>query len=174
MCAVEGCDRVVKARGWCRGHWQRWRRTGSTGGPFRDRSEDPVECVIDGCSAAVRVIVRGWCNAHYVRWQRFGDPLGGPGSSPAGTEHYRWTETPSYGGVHMRLKATRGSASQYTCRCGEPAQDWAYDHLDPEALTDSVGRRYSTDMDRYRPLCKKCHRREDYDRVLTRRSAKHG
>lgn len=28
MCAIEGCDRAVLARGWCTTHYYRWRRHG--------------------------------------------------------------------------------------------------------------------------------------------------
>lgn len=29
-CSVDGCDRDVQARGWCKMHWQRWSRYGVT------------------------------------------------------------------------------------------------------------------------------------------------
>lgn len=28
ICSIEGCEHPHKARGWCRGHWERWRKTG--------------------------------------------------------------------------------------------------------------------------------------------------
>lgn len=31
-CQIEGCDRPSHARGWCQGHYSRWRRTGVIGG----------------------------------------------------------------------------------------------------------------------------------------------
>ena len=36
-CAVDGCDRTQVAQGWCKGHWQRWSRTGDVQAdiPFR-------------------------------------------------------------------------------------------------------------------------------------------
>lgn len=30
-CSVEGCERESHTRGWCKGHYQRWKMTGSTG-----------------------------------------------------------------------------------------------------------------------------------------------
>jgi len=45
--------------------------------------------------------------------------------------------------------------------CGAAADHWAYDHTDPNERRDDRGRPYSTDLDRYRPLCKTCHRRFD-------------
>lgn len=31
VCAVEGCERTVRARGWCKAHYDRWRKTGNLG-----------------------------------------------------------------------------------------------------------------------------------------------
>lgn len=32
-CSVDGCSRPTRTRTWCAGHYGRWRRTGTTGGP---------------------------------------------------------------------------------------------------------------------------------------------
>src|SRR5690606_7072946 len=37
-----GCDRGVKARGWCKNHWQRWKRTGSAGSAEFPRSRKVI------------------------------------------------------------------------------------------------------------------------------------
>ena len=29
ICKIDGCNKRVNARGWCKSHWQRWRRNGS-------------------------------------------------------------------------------------------------------------------------------------------------
>jgi hypothetical protein len=41
--------------------------------------------------------------------------------------------------------------------CGEKrAVRWFYDQLDPNEKVDKQGRRYSTDLDHYLPLCMRC------------------
>lgn len=39
LCSVDGCGKLVIARGWCNAHWTRWRRHGDplAGGPFYGR-----------------------------------------------------------------------------------------------------------------------------------------
>lgn len=71
---MDGCDRPVIARGWCKGHWQRWKRTGEPGpADFRTVRLDAVACSVDGCERPHEA--RGWCSTHYVRWRVHGDPL---------------------------------------------------------------------------------------------------
>lgn len=92
-CTVEGCDRSHEARGWCRRHYARWRRTGDVQARTTRICETPEctdrryrrglcrahhqqwqragggpRCDVDGCTRARRS--RGLCRAHYARWQR--------------------------------------------------------------------------------------------------------
>lgn len=68
-----------------------------------------------------------------------------------------------YSGAHDRVRALRGPASQYDClHCrNNLAEDWAYDHLDPDERISSeekrIGLVYSIDPKFYIPLCKRCH-----------------
>lgn len=76
------------------------------------------------------------------------------------------TAVVGYRGAHMRVLAARGPASDHWCvsGCGDPASDWAYDNADPDerVATHNGSRvRYSLDPARYRPLCRRCHRRFD-------------
>lgn len=72
-CSVEGCSRPVQARGWCKGHWQRWRDNGAVGGAdFRAvSSNEGKTCAVDVCDRPAKT--RGWCKPHYERWRTTGD-----------------------------------------------------------------------------------------------------
>lgn len=73
-CSVDGCDSPTAARGWCRKHWARWRRTGTTEVAGRERGTPPPPCLIHDCEAPGNG-GWGWCAKHYRRYQRHGDPL---------------------------------------------------------------------------------------------------
>lgn len=77
-----------------------------------------------------------------------------------------WTgDEVSYQALHLRIVVRRGKASSNLCAagCGKRAQDWAYDHSDPSPRVTTEGLEYSTDVSRYIPLCKACHRTFDQD-----------
>ena len=68
ICSIEGCGNPKDARGWCKSHWNRWRRHGDpTGGTYIR-----VNCTIDGCHNPH--LARGYCRLHYKRWESHGDP----------------------------------------------------------------------------------------------------
>ena len=71
-CAVEGCDRPKRARGWCTKHWQRWRRNGhptaaverkprsDTAGHGTRRMYDDHGCRCNACAWAASVYYYQW------------------------------------------------------------------------------------------------------------------
>lgn len=71
ICSIEDCTNAAHSRGWCNTHYDRWRRTGVTGGPVRSRQRGRV-CSIEGCTRAHEA--HGYCSIHYARW-RNGQPI---------------------------------------------------------------------------------------------------
>lgn len=132
-------------------------------------AERPTGCSIEGCGIWP-LMGRGWCAKHWTRWKRHGDPL----FVKQGPLRSNWTgDAVTYRSMHARVARARGKASGYTCTCGKPAQHWAYNNADPDAVeTVQNGFRlwYSTKIEHYVPRCHPCHRRMDNDhRVATGR-----
>lgn len=69
-CAIEGCPDPASTRGWCNGHYLRWRRYGDPEGGSYRLSRNGV-CTVDDCE--VPVLARGLCSAHYQRQRIKGD-----------------------------------------------------------------------------------------------------
>lgn len=61
-CSVDGCDRRKFSRGWCKAHYQRVRRTGSTGTADVLVFSGAVECRYEGCDRPH--YARGLCVKH--------------------------------------------------------------------------------------------------------------
>jgi hypothetical protein len=68
-CAVDGCDRQAKSRGWCHGHYQRWRTHGDVQATRPLRSSGT--CDARDCDRPR--YARGYCNTHYRRLLATGD-----------------------------------------------------------------------------------------------------
>lgn len=89
---------------------------------------------------------------------------------------YALKQRPKYQAAHMRIRKVLGTASGRPCElCGRPAHEWAYDHMDSNALRCVVasglpyGRyhyevSYSLDPAHYFPSCRSCHRKHDKGR----------
>lgn len=67
----------------------------------------------------------------------------------------------SYSGIHKHLRDRHGPASGFVCKCGAPAQEWAYDGQDPSQRIDPRGLAYSIDCAHYFPVCRACHKIHD-------------
>lgn len=75
QCSVEGCQRVILARGVCGMHYQR-AVAGDQSVPMRElapRVNSGRGCSVDGCVKPARK--RTWCHMHYRRWLQYGDVL---------------------------------------------------------------------------------------------------
>jgi hypothetical protein len=65
---VDGCGLKHFGRGYCRTHYERWKRNGDV--QLRSFSGP---CLVDGCDR--RKVARGLCKPHYRRLMKHGDPL---------------------------------------------------------------------------------------------------
>ena len=152
-CAIEECDRASRVRGWCDMHYRRWKITGDPNKTIMAKRWTRSVCTVDDCDRYVAA--QSYCDMHYRNWRRNGSPIA-ISREPA----------MDYKAVHQRLRTKRGKAADHLCvECFGPAKEWAYDHTDPHPLTDWVEGRswvtYSADLDRYHPMCIKCHRNMD-------------
>jgi hypothetical protein len=83
------------------------------------------------------------------------------------TNKRKRVETPAYETFHSRLRREVGPATAHPCvDCGGQAEEWSYDHEDPDELLVQPRRgrpvvRYSTNIDHYEPRCRSCHRKFD-------------
>lgn len=144
-CVIPECGKFVHGHGWCFKHYQRWRAHG-----------DPLallpsydECQVEGCAKPLRSKRSGLCEMHYVRRYRHGDP-----------NAVMDTRKPLvlYRAAHARIQRDRGFARDYMCvDCNRPADDWSYDHSDPDELVSQGGQPYSLDIMCYEPRCTPCH-----------------
>lgn len=74
--------------------------------------------------------------------------------------------TGNYHSTHKHVRRVRGPASEHACRCGSAADQWAYDHADPDEVQGKHP--YSLKPEHYRPLCRSCHVKEDGARARAR------
>jgi len=167
ICSVADCECRVFCSGLCQAHYARWRRHGDPlVGRYVHKCRQPRPCAIEGCVR--HHMAHGYCELHYLRFVKSGgdlDVVALDGIKPASLNPKWRGDAAGYEAIHSRLKREHGKASEHACaRCDESAVDWAYDHACPnEKTVERRGRiyAYSTNPDRYLPLCRSCHTRLD-------------
>lgn len=71
-CSVATCERPLLAKGYCTGHYQRWKKTGSPGTAALKTQKPRVgHCSVVGCDRPDHS--NGYCVCHYYRERRTGD-----------------------------------------------------------------------------------------------------
>lgn len=161
-CAVVTCDREAKQSIYCYGHYNRLRRTGRLDVHIPLRPHRNQSCSVSGCDQPYRG--HGYCSLHYSRWYRWGDPLAVHPRAKTGEDHPDWLgDKAGYFTIHQRISKQRGKARQFQCMgCAKPAEDWAYDHSDPNEIPGTNRHpAYSPDIYRYQPMCRACHKALD-------------
>ena len=73
-CSVEGCERLVIARGWCSMHYWRWHKSGNVG-EVEPRRKGLRPCKVESCDN--RAVTRDdLCATHYQRKRLYGNSDG--------------------------------------------------------------------------------------------------
>lgn len=119
-----------------------------------------AECSIADCNRQAKYAATGWCQTHYHRYWRTGTTDLLPKQLRTDIQ---------YRAAHGRVRQFFGSASKFRClKCGNWANEWAYDGTDPTALTGLVNVQrqdypvtYSVWPEFYMPMCFPCHRALD-------------
>jgi hypothetical protein len=143
-CTVEGCDRPLRARGYCCTHWARWKRYGTHELPVRPQYQ---QCTVDGCGMKPRSKHSPYCEAHYGRLRRKGttdDPMRVIGqcfvddcdepATASGRTLGRSDEF--YCRMHYMRLAKRGDAA-FDCKWDEHPR-WSGDEATYEAMHQRV------------------------------------
>jgi hypothetical protein len=162
-CTIDGCDKPIKRRALCYGHYMKqWRYGHAEHTPTRTRQDLTGQRF--GNLVALRRESNRWacaCDCGVEHHARVGDLNRGSVTSCGGLTHRRM-DVVGYTAVHDRLRTDRGPASTHTCTdCGAPADHWSYDHTDPdERQAENIKGHpaYSLDPERYAPRCVPCHK----------------
>lgn len=154
-CSVDGCGNPQHCNPYCSAHYTRWKRTGD---PLTPKLRLPNEgaCVVEWCDQPMRK--REWCASHYAQWLHYGE------ISPW---QYRHGEG-AYVSTHKWLRGQLGAPADRSCAdCGNPAEEWSYDHSAPDERRDPThfDAPYSRMPEHYSPRCVPCHRRYDKGRT---------
>lgn len=118
ICTIADCPDPVLARGWCRMHYLRWYRLGSTDTPPRFVVKI---CSIEDCDE--QAIKRGWCCMHHARWKRTGT-TDAPPPKPAFCAYGDCDKPPTAKGWckrHHKLVTRQGvehEMRRYALKCG--------------------------------------------------------
>ena len=165
-CSVLECESPIKGRGLCNKHLIRVRRHGNTDAYFPNKI---LACTIPECGQPHHA--RGWCVKHWNRWKSTGDPLAvRPSVNPVmvGADNPKWGgDAIGYAGAHLRMWRDDPASGHRCAHCLGPAENWAYDHADPDERQSERGP-FSVKREHYIALCYSCHTKFDKARPCSR------
>lgn len=90
VCAIDGCGKPARRRGWCGKHYQRWYKHGDPTISRNAIGERPATCTVEECGRKHHA--HGFCETHAYRFRTHGDPLGGNEPNPEAGVPRKWLE----------------------------------------------------------------------------------
>ncbi|HQW73901.1 MAG TPA: hypothetical protein PLG46_07390 [Ornithinibacter sp.] len=175
-CTLDDCDKPVKRKGLCYGHYMKQWRYG-TATPAHPSKRTDLAGRRFGSLVAIEPTGSRWlcaCDCGASSVVRVGDLNRGTTSNCGDrAEHHRRDDI-RYAAAHDRVRSDRGLVQQYPCiDCGTAAQHWSYNHDDPDELEQeglsAQPVAYSIHPEHYSPRCITCHRRFDVRHANARR-----
>lgn len=171
-CTVPGCDKPVKRRGYCYGHYMKAWRYGTPTPVFESKRKN-VKGRKFGTLTVIEEDGAKWlceCECGEHRSVSLGELNRRGDGCTCGVARNHRSSSSGYGAAHWRCQADRGPARAHRCvDCGSQAQQWSYNHDDPNEMTDHTGLPYSLDPDHYRPRCISCHKKFDLGVIASNR-----
>jgi hypothetical protein len=161
-CGIEGCTRPrYQRRRLCASHAMRQYRYGDPNWRQPRRSMDLAGQRFGRLVVQERVDARHWrcrCDCGHSTTVRAWSLTSGTTGSCG--RHRRRSDV-GYSGVHRRLAADFGPASDYRCiDCGKQAAQWSYSREDTDERQSPEGP-YSLKPEHYAPRCVPCHKAMD-------------
>lgn len=120
LCKIDGCERRKHSRGWCKLHYERNRKYGTTELPPKPIRS--TTCELDGCGR-LRYQAHSMCGSHYMKWYRYGDPyyiarpILGQGLTRAQARRRGKRRSPRINERFGTLVVIESAGSKWRCQC---------------------------------------------------------
>lgn len=177
-CTAAGCDKPVKRRDLCYGHYMKQWRYGTTEPTHASRlpNMDVVGRRFGSLVVLNERVGRGWlcqCDCGGTTEATRDGLLRGQRIACGDTATHRRIDNAGYYAAHDRLRQDQGPASDHACAdCGGPAAEWSYNHDDPDERVQccrrAFGAPFSLNPQHYSPRCVACHRVFDQNPIACR------